>query len=100
VAGSKFAGIFDNAAPAERPEPVQEPDAPPSARTRPQRRKASVGRPPGKSSNPDWQLTSVLLRKENKKAAATILLNRDGSLDLSELLDQLLEQWVRRQQKS
>ena len=51
------------------------------------------GRPPGgKRSNPDYVTTTIFLRKDTKKRAATILLNREE--DLSSVLERLLSQWV------
>ena len=51
------------------------------------------GRPAGgKRSNPDYVTTTIFLRKDTKKKAATILLNREE--DLSSLLERLLSQWV------
>ena len=51
------------------------------------------GRPAGgKRSNPDYVTTTIFLRKDTKKKAATILLNREE--DLSSVLEQLLSQWV------
>ena len=51
------------------------------------------GRPAGgKRSNPDYVTTTIFLRKDTKKKAATILLNREE--DLSSILERLLSQWV------
>jgi hypothetical protein len=51
------------------------------------------GRPAGgKRSNPDYVTTTIFLRKDTKKKAATILLNREE--DLSSVLERLLSQWV------
>jgi len=51
------------------------------------------GRPAGgKRSNPDFVTTTIFLRKDTKKRAATILLNREE--DLSSVLERLLSQWV------
>jgi hypothetical protein len=95
---SKFAGIFQNAAPAAAtaPEPERV-DAPPPPAGRP------LGRPHGKRSDPAWKQFSVLLRKQTQREAVTILRSEqteDDSRDLSDLLQELLEQWVARQQQS
>lgn len=87
---SKFAGIFQSATPAapeaapERIE-VQQPVARP------------LGRPHGKRSNPAWKQFSVLLKKDTQREAVGILRNEAGgeeSRDLSDLLQEILEQWI------
>ena len=55
------------------------------------------GRPPGKRSDPDYQPTTVLLRKHTKKTAARLLEDQSTGLDLSELIEQLLTEWIQRQ---
>ena len=60
---------------------------------RPPREAASSrgkGRPPGKRSDPDYQPTTVLLRKQTKKTASRLLEDADTGQDLSELIEQLL----------
>ena len=54
------------------------------------------GRPPGKRSDPDYQPTTVLLRKKTKKAASRLLQDADTGQDLSELIEQLLSEWIQR----
>ena len=59
------------------------------------------GRPTGKRSDPDYQPTTVLLRKQTKKTAARLLEDLEGieaAGDFSELIEQLLVEWI--QQKS
>jgi hypothetical protein len=56
------------------------------------------GRPPGKRSDPDYQPTTVLLRKQTKKAATRLLEDQDTGQDLSELIEELLTGWI--QQRS
>ena len=89
-AGSKFAGIFQNAT-ATEPEKEQGrvEIAQPAARP--------LGRPPGKRSDPAWKQFSVLLKKETQREAANILRTKDDGLDLSGLVQNLLENWIRRQ---
>lgn len=52
------------------------------------------GRPPGKRSNADFQPTTVFLRKHTKNAAQRRLMDDPQKRDLSEVIEQLLAQWV------
>ena len=56
------------------------------------------GRPPGKRSDPDYQPTTVLLRKHTKKTATRLLEDISSGQDLSDLIEQLLTKWI--QQRS
>jgi hypothetical protein len=58
------------------------------------------GRPPGKRSDPAYKQYSVLLKKHTHRQVTTLLRGREDSPDVSELLQQLLEQWLEQQQKS
>jgi hypothetical protein len=91
-AESKFAGIFQSAATAE-PEPERGPErvekAPPVVRP--------LGRPPGKRSDPAWKQFSILLKKDTQREAANILRTKDEGSDLSGLVQNLLEGWIKRQ---
>ncbi|BAJ83257.1 hypothetical protein ACMV_P5_00030 (plasmid) [Acidiphilium multivorum AIU301] len=97
---SKFAGIFQNATPAASPaEPAPErAELPvPSVAVR------SLGRPHGKRSDPAWKQFSVLLRRQTQRDAVMILRAGQGeneNCDLSDLLQELLEQWVSQQRRS
>jgi hypothetical protein len=53
------------------------------------------GRPPGKRSDPDYQPTTVLLRKQTKKTVTRLLEDRSAAQDLSELIEELLTEWIR-----
>jgi hypothetical protein len=55
------------------------------------------GRPPGKRSDPDYQPTTVLLRQQTKKMANRLLEDGSTGQDLSELIEQLLAEWIQRQ---
>ena len=55
------------------------------------------GRPPGKRSDPDYQPTTVLLRKHTKRTAARLLEDIDAGQDLSDLIEQLLAEWIHKQ---
>jgi hypothetical protein len=55
------------------------------------------GRPPGKRSDPDFQPTTVLLRKQTKKTASRLLEDTNAAHDLSDLIEQLLAEWIQKQ---
>ncbi len=52
------------------------------------------GRPPGKRSDPDYQPTTVLLRKRTKKTAVRLLEDHNTGQDLSDLIEELLTGWI------
>ena len=52
------------------------------------------GRPAGKRSNPDFEPTTVLLRKKTKRAAGRLLEDTNTDKDLSELIESLLSKWI------
>jgi hypothetical protein len=91
---SKFSGALAKLKqrPVSPPAAIR-PDRPPHE-TAPSRGK---GRPPGKRSDPDYQPTTVLLRKQTKKTASRLLEDADTGQDLSELIEQLLTEWIRQQ---
>ena len=54
------------------------------------------GRPAtGKRSNPEWKLYSHFLKKRTQHAAATRLQAEDNGRDLSDVLQGLLENWLK-----
>jgi hypothetical protein len=91
-AESKFAGIFQQAA-----------AAPTEAEKVPERAEITrlaarpLGRPPGKRSDPAWKQFSVLIKRETQREAAGILRAKDEGLDLSGLVQNLLEDWIKGQ---
>jgi hypothetical protein len=94
MAESKFDKLFQNAgaetpAEPENPRPRRVEKQPPTARP--------LGRPPGKRSDPAWKQFSVLLKKETQREAANILRAKDEGLDLSALVQNLLESWIKKQ---
>jgi hypothetical protein len=95
MAESKFDRIFDRGVePTTAPvpaAPLQRPEIPALPQVR------SIGRPPGKRSNPAWKQFSVLLKKETQRKAADILRATDEGLDFSGLVQNLLEDWIKRQ---
>jgi hypothetical protein len=56
------------------------------------------GRPPGKRSNPDYQATTLLLKEQTKRTATRLLEDKKLRKDLSDLTEQLLTEWIQRQQ--
>ena len=57
----------------------------------------TVGRPPGKRSDPDYKQYSVLLRRHTHRKVSSLLRDREGAQDVSELVEQLLEKWLAEQ---
>ena len=55
------------------------------------------GRPPGKRSDPEYQPTTVLIRKQTKKTAVRLLEDTNAGQDLSDLIEQLLGEWIQKQ---
>ncbi len=55
------------------------------------------GRPPGKRSDPNYQPTTVLLRKHTKKTAVRLLEDANAAPDLSDLIEHLLTEWIQQQ---
>ncbi|MCI0755332.1 hypothetical protein [Teichococcus vastitatis] len=55
------------------------------------------GRPPGKRSDPDWAPRTILMRSKTHRRVSIMLLERDDGPDLSELVDQLLTNWLSKQ---
>ena len=56
-----------------------------------------MGRPPGKRSDPDWSPRTILMRTKTHRRISGALLDRAKGPDLSELIDQLLTEWLDRQ---
>jgi hypothetical protein len=61
----------------------------------PQPKATRIGRPPGKRSNPDWEQTTLFVRKETKRAAMRRLMDDGSGQDLSEVIEQLLAKWAK-----
>jgi len=91
MAESKFAGIFQHSL-AEEAHAAERIEKPAAALKAP-------GRPPGKRSDPAYKQYSVLLKKQTHRQVTTILRDQEGGPDVSELLQQLLEQWLEQRQK-
>jgi hypothetical protein len=54
------------------------------------------GRPRSKSSDPDYQSTTVILRKRTKRTAARLLEDMETGQDLSDLIEELLIDWIQK----
>jgi hypothetical protein len=55
------------------------------------------GRPAtGKRSNPEWKLYSHFLKKQTQRGAVARLQAEDEGRDLSDVLQELLEGWLKR----
>ena len=91
MAESKFAGLFQQGL-AEEAHVAERTEKPAAALKAP-------GRPPGKRSDPAYKQYSVLLKKQTHRQVTTILRDQEDGPDVSELLQQLLEQWLEQQQK-
>jgi len=95
---SKFKGIFD----AARGQPAVDVDEAPalqaapaaaSAPTQPSERRR--GRPPGgKRNDPDYEQVTAYIRKDIHRRAKIALLKEDRKIEFSELVDQLLADWL------
>ena len=91
MAESKFAGIFQHSLP-EEPHAAERTEKPAVVLKAP-------GRPPGKRSDPAYKQYSVLLKKQTHRQVTALLREQEDSPDVSELLQQLLEQWLEQQQR-
>lgn len=86
---SRFAVVADNVTKL-RSEPALSPALPPPAR--------KMGRPPGKSSDPNYIQVTVYLRKSVHQTARKMLI--DERRQFSDLVDELVSQWIQHGQKS
>ena len=88
---SKFSGFLSKARELPADEPAElEPPVHETVVTR------GRGRPRSKSSDPEYQPTTVILRKTTKRRAAHLLEDREMGKDLSELIEELLTEWLER----
>jgi hypothetical protein len=85
---SKFTGVLSK---LKQPQVAEPPLTPETTQVR------GRGRPHGKSSDPDFQPTTVILRKRTKRTAARILEDQETGQDLSDLIEELLTEWIQRQ---
>lgn len=96
MADSKFDKLFQNAEPEP---PAAEPEKAPRRRAEQQPPPSArpLGRPPGKRSDPAWKQFSILLKRDTQREAAAILRGKEEGPDLSGLVQNLLENWIKRQ---
>jgi hypothetical protein len=85
---SKFTGVL---AKLNQPQVADPPATPETPQVR------GRGRPHSKSSHPDFQPTTVILRKRTKRTAARLLEDQESGKDLSDLIEALLTEWIQRQ---
>jgi hypothetical protein len=52
------------------------------------------GRPPGRRSHPDFEQITAYIRKDTHQAAKIVLL-KNGRKEFSELVQELLNQWLK-----
>jgi hypothetical protein len=103
---SKFSGLFTDRL-KEPPEPtpgrneapaVATPaPAPPPVSKAP---KKDIGRPRGKTSNPEFKKRTVVMREDLHFDATDILHQQRKGQDLSDLINGLLETWVKKNKAS
>jgi hypothetical protein len=90
---SKFSGALANLKQSQAKDsadtPIEEPIG-----NRGQTIERGRGRPRAKSSDPAYQSTTLILRKTTKRKAARLLEDREMGKDLSELVEELLTEWL------
>jgi hypothetical protein len=84
--------IFKTRSQGKAPAVEEAPGDEPPVQTTPIER--GRGRPRAKSSDPEYQSTTVILRKVTKRRAAHLLEDREMGKDLSELIEELLTEWL------
>ena len=89
---SKFSGVLAQLKPRSLEAHPPTPPGPAGGRE-PMRGR---GRPPGKRSDPEYQPTTVLIRKRTKKTATRLLEDTNAAHDLSDLIEQLLTEWIQK----
>ena len=73
-----------------------EPETPPAAVVSMPVAEKGRGRPStGKRSNPEWKLYSHFLKRQTQRAAVARLQAEDSGRDLSDVLQELLENWLK-----
>jgi hypothetical protein len=93
MAESKFTGIS-----AAIKEAQQHPQAAERIEARPPvSAPTGKGRAPGKRSDPAWKQHTVMLKRVTHLEATDLLRRQEDGQDISELLQGLLEQWVKRE---
>ena len=89
---SKFKGLLDAKRTSESTLPEERTLNPtPAKNAEPPRR----GRPAGKRSNPEFVVTPVYIRKQTHAEARIKLLQEGSKQDMSELVEELLSEWLK-----
>lgn len=93
----KFSALADlHRTPIAEAEPADVSPEPATSSTPPGEPGRSRGRPAtGKRSNPDWKLYSHFLKRRTQRAAVARLQAEDSDRDLSDVLQELLENWLK-----
>jgi hypothetical protein len=91
---SSFEGLFDGRQDT-MPRPAERNETGRPAASKPKAGKRELG----KRSNPDYKQFSVLLKKRTHMDVSHTLDILGGGQDFSDLVQQLLEQWLKRLQK-
>jgi len=90
---SKFKELLDIAASRE-PEPeTPSPERLASIQT-PATQSKKLGRPKGKRSNPDYEQVTAYIRSQTYRDVKIALLQRGGDREFSELVEELLTDWL------
>ena len=89
---NRFANLME----ARQPAATAGPDKPiPAPVDEGPARKSGAGRPrTGKRSNPDYKQISAIIRKDTHRAVTRALFDEGGSSDASDLMQELLEEWL------
>lgn len=96
---SKFKSLLD-AAKGREPEPEPEKLSQELEVNQPQQADPSQpsqkrGRPKGKRSDPDYEQVTAYIRKDTHRDVKIALLSEGNGREFSELIQQMLEQWLR-----
>lgn len=96
---SKFKSLLD-AAKGKEPEPEPEKPSQDSAFNQPQpvaefQPSQKRGRPKGKRSHPDYEQVTAYIRKDTYRSAKIALLREGEEREFSELIQSLLEEWLK-----
>lgn len=89
---SRFQSIFEA---RQEPQPTQEkPQRRETPRPSPAASSRGPGRPPGKRSDPDHVQITAYIRRSTHHAVKLRLLEQGGDKDFSELVEDLLAEWL------
>lgn len=95
---SKFKSLLD-AAKGREPEPEpeklsQELEVNQPQQAAPSQASQKRGRPKGKRSDPDYEQVTAYIRKDTHRDVKIALLSEGNGREFSELIQELLEQWL------